>query len=453
MIIRPQPLQEKFLSSSADIVLFGGAAGGGKTWAIVMDSTRGIKIPDFRATIIRKSYAQIFESGALWDEAKKLYLPLDAQPFKTPKPRFLFPSGAEINFKHSSREEDVEHNFQGLQSDIIYIDELATGFSKREFLYILSRLRSMTNINSYLRATCNPNPASFLRQMISWWLDENEIPDPSKSGVIRYFVVVDENFIWADTKEELQKKYNRDVLSFTFIHSNVYDNKALLEKEPKYISKLQNLSQRDQLALLQGSWAVVDNPLALFKQSNINDNRIETYDHIEAKRIVIGIDPAGSDKKSSDETGIIVAALGYDNKVYILEDNSGRYTPDNWANIVINLYDKYQADCIVIERNYGGDMASSTIISQARILGRHDIRPKQTTSSRGKEIRAEPVSMLYSNNEVIHVGYNLHELEKQMTTWVPKQTQKSPDRLDALVFAVNELSINKKRRVRALVVN
>jgi len=452
MILQPQPVQERFLSTSADVCVFGSGAGVGKTFASIMDHIRYVNIPEYQGVIIRKSYSQIFSAGGLWDEAQKLLPLFGGVPIKTPIPRFVFPSGAQISFKHSQRSSEVDLNFQGIQADVITIDEAATGFTLREFLYISSRLRSMTTINSYIRLTCNPNPASFIRKMIDWYLLPNDCPDFSKSGVIRYYIMVNGDFIWADTRQEIIDKYDRKPLSFTFIPAKLEDNQELLKREPGYKEKLQNLGEQDTLALLGGSWGIVDNPMALFKQSDINKYRIAEIDHTQLVRIVVAVDPAGSHNKTSDETGIVAVGMDRNNICYILEDQTGTYTPEQWAAKAIALYDKYQADRIVAEKNYGGDMVESTIKSQARVLGRTDIKPKLVNASRGKHIRAEPVSLLYSCGEVVHVGYDLMELETEMTTWVPLETEKSPNRLDAVVWGVAELCLTKKRRVRALTI-
>jgi hypothetical protein len=452
MIIKPQIVQEKFLTTPADVALFGGSAGGGKTFASLIDHMRWKDIENYQGLIVRKSYQQIFSAGGLWDEAKKIYPMFGGVPFKTPIPRFVFPSGAQVTFKHSGRVEDVELNFQGIQADVITIDEAANGFTLREILYIQSRLRSMTKLNAYMRMTCNPNANSFLRKMVDWYLLPDETPDFSKSGILRYYLMINGEFVWADHPQELIEKYNRNPLSFTFIPATLTDNPALLEKEPLYKEKLENLSEQDVLALLKGSWAVVDNPLSLFKQSDINKNRVSKFDHTQAVRIVVAIDPAGSHNKNSDDTGIVVVAMDANNICYVLEDATGKYTPEQWAEKAINLYDKYQADCIVAEKNYGGEMVENTIRSKARILGK-EIKPKLVNASRGKAVRAEPVSLLYASGEVKHVGYELMELEKEMCNWIPNDpTMKSPNRLDALVWGVTELCITKKRRVRAIVV-
>ncbi len=156
------------------------------------------------------------------------------------------------------------------------------------------------------------------------------------------------------------------------------------------------------------------------------------------KRIVIAIDPAVSAKKdSSDETGIIAVGKGVDDHYYILADRSGIYTPLQWAKAAIDLYYELKADKIIAEVNQGGDMVESNIRNSDR-----SITVKKIHASRGKFIRAEPVAGLYEKGEVHHVGI-LAGLEDQMTSWRPMEGGDSPDRIDALVYGVTELTSNQ----------
>jgi len=151
------------------------------------------------------------------------------------------------------------------------------------------------------------------------------------------------------------------------------------------------------------------------------------------ERIVVGIDPATTSNKNSDETGIIIAGR-CNNEYYILDDISGRYTPDEWATKAIEFYYRYNADKIICETNNGGDLVEQIIrnIDNA-------VSYKKVTATRGKILRAEPISALYEQKKVHHVGY-FSELESQMVTYTGDIKQKSPDRLDALVWALTELS-------------
>lgn len=149
-------------------------------------------------------------------------------------------------------------------------------------------------------------------------------------------------------------------------------------------------------------------------------------------RIIVAVDPAGTSTKKSDETGIVVLGVADDN-VYILEDQSGVYTPAAWARRVSSMYEKWGANYVVAEKNYGGDMVKSTLNNADESMP-----VRLVTSRQGKFVRAEPVVAKYEQNKVHHVGY-FPELEAQMTGWTQKSPD-SPDRLDALVHGVTDLA-------------
>ena len=159
-------------------------------------------------------------------------------------------------------------------------------------------------------------------------------------------------------------------------------------------------------------------------------------------RVVIAIDPAVTTNKESDMTGIVVAGIDVNGIAYVLGDYTDRLSPQGWAAKAIELYHKYEADRIVAEVNQGGDMVKTTIHGEDETVPFRAVR-----ASRGKYARAEPVSALYERGLVKHVanpsdGATLNELETQMRTWEPLGSIGSPDRLDALVWALTDLSLN-----------
>ena len=174
---------------------------------------------------------------------------------------------------------------------------------------------------------------------------------------------------------------------------------------------------------------------ALFNSSNIEQNRVDVLP--EMQRIVVSIDPAVTSKSSSDETGIIVAGRGIDNHYYILDDKSGIFSPDVWIKRAIELFYKYEADRIVCEVNNGGDLIEKLLRIQDTNVPYTSVR-----ATRGKILRAEPVSSLYERNLVHHHKY-FKELEEQMCSYTA-DTIKSPDRLDALVWALTNLQSSGK---------
>lgn len=221
------------------------------------------------------------------------------------------------------------------------------------------------------------------------------------------------------------------------VHGKTGDNYFLPQS---YLSELQR-TLTDRMFRQECLAEILDdNPYALFQMSHINRDRVQRRP--ELRRIVVAVDPAISANEDSDETGIIVAGLGFDNHAYILEDCTvSSATPEEWRRAVIGAYEKWEADRIVAEVNQGGDMVEHVLRS-----GRPETRIPpilKIRASKGKAIRAEPVAAFYERGEVHHVGTHLH-LERQMTEWDPVNSKKSPDRLDALVWAITELLVGYK---------
>jgi predicted phage terminase large subunit-like protein len=176
---------------------------------------------------------------------------------------------------------------------------------------------------------------------------------------------------------------------------------------------------------------------ALWQRAWIDAQRVDKAPDL--RRIVVAIDPAVSTNEGSDETGIVVAGRGADGRLYVLEDLSGRYGPDEWARRAVGAYRRWQADRIVAEKNQGGDMVELTV----RSVDPH-ISFKAVHASRGKVTRAEPFSASYEQGKVSHVGAGLAILEDQMCAFTSDfdrgQAGYSPDRVDALVWALTELA-------------
>lgn len=270
--IRPQPgPQEAFLSSPADIVIYGGAAGGGKTYAILMEPLRHIGNRDFGAVIFRRESVQIMNEGGLWDTAMSIYPLIGGAPRGQPKPTFKFPSGARVTFAHLNLEADVL-GWQGAQVPLICFDEL-THFTRSQFFYMLSRNRSTCGVRPYVRATCNPDADSWVAELISWWIDQTTgLPIPQRSGVIRWFVRVADVLRWADSPEELAAAHGveiTDCKSLTFVAASIHDNKALMEADPGYLANLKSLSRVERERLLGGNWKIKPAAGLYFKRHEV----------------------------------------------------------------------------------------------------------------------------------------------------------------------------------------
>jgi len=181
---------------------------------------------------------------------------------------------------------------------------------------------------------------------------------------------------------------------------------------------------------------------AIWDRQIIHENRREQVP--EMGRILVGVDPAISAQDGSNEHGIIVAGVGTDNRGYVIEDCTTTGNPRKWAQRAIAAYDRHEADGIVIEVNQGGDMVKHTLQSERPHLPIIEVR-----ATKGKHVRAEPIAALYHGGKVSHVG-QFEELESQMVQMTPAgyEGTGSPDRVDALVWALTELFPKMLRKVR-----
>lgn len=265
--IRPQAgPQLTFLASSADIAIYGGAAGGGKTWALLLEPMRHVYNGDFGAVFFRRTTVMIRNEGGLWDESGKLYPLLGGRP-KEHVLEWRFPSGAAVSFAHLEHDKNVL-DYQGSQIPLICFDEL-THFSQKQFWYMVSRNRSMCGVRPYIRATCNPDADSWVAKFIAWWIDENTgLAIPERSGVVRWFVRINDKLIWADTPEALEEQHpGIPPKSVTFIAASLTDNKALMEADPGYLANLMALPTVERERLLGGNWKIRPAAGLLFKRS------------------------------------------------------------------------------------------------------------------------------------------------------------------------------------------
>ena len=264
--------QTEFMKCEADICIFGGAAGGGKSYALLLDALRHVDNPDCGAVFFRRTNPQITAEGSLWDTAQELYMQLGASQRQSPSRDLTFPhptnpdkKGYKVTFS-SMQHEKNKYDFQGSQIPVLMFDEV-TQFSKTQFMYLVGRNRSTCGIKPYVRATCNPDKTSWIRAFIDFWIDDNGFAIPERSGVLRYLCVADDKENWFDSREEAIKQFpDIPPLSITFIPSKLSDNKILMEQDPLYLAKLMSLSKLDRQRLLDANWNVVASSGMYFKQ-------------------------------------------------------------------------------------------------------------------------------------------------------------------------------------------
>lgn len=181
-----------------------------------------------------------------------------------------------------------------------------------------------------------------------------------------------------------------------------------------------------------------DTPGALWKREYF-EHRVSAADCV---RIVVGVDPAVSSGERADDTGIVVAGIGRDGHGYVLADETCHATPDGWAKRVARAYNQWQADCVAVEINQGGDLVAQVLKAAQANLPIRAVR-----ASRGKFTRAEPIALLYEQGRIHHCG-TFPALEDECCTWLPGASD-SPDRVDSLVWALTELKLGEGVGVRA----
>ena len=239
--VRPQPKQALFLSNSADICIYGGARGGGKTTGMLMEASRHSRNKKFGVVWFRRSMPEIIREGGVWDEAHKLWS--WCAKFNENEHTLRFYNGARITFAQIQYDQSTSE-WLGAQIGLLCFDQLET-FSEKQFFDLLAANRSMSGVRPYVRATCNPEPgwlcdfAPEKTGFLSYWISEDGYADLSKIGKIRYFVRRDGQLFWADTAQELIDKYpGEQPKSVSFIVSTVFDNQILLQQNPEYLASL-----------------------------------------------------------------------------------------------------------------------------------------------------------------------------------------------------------------------
>lgn len=325
--LQPQPgPQVAFACTPADIAVYGGAAGGGKTWSLLFEPLRHIENPRFSTVTFRRTFPQITNEGGLWDESALMYPMVSAEP-KVSVLEWEFPSGATARFAHMQHEDDV-HQWQGAQVPLINFDEL-THFTERQFFYMLSRNRSMCGVKPYVRATTNPDANSWVKTFCGPWVDRGFKGKRAKSGEIRYFVRREGQIVWVPQGTPRSK-------SVTFIFASVYDNKKLLEANPEYLDNLMALPLVDQERLLHGNWDIVESG-NMFKAEWLVPC---LFPDVRFRRLIRYWDLAGTKKEDTrkkhdpDYTAGLLLGKGYDGIYYILDCILARDTPGRISELI-----------------------------------------------------------------------------------------------------------------------
>lgn len=415
-------------SDATHCMLFGGSRSG-KTFLTVRNIVlRALKAPNSRHAILRFRFNHI-KSSIIYDTFPKVmsiaFPDVEWQLNKTDWFAIL-PNGSEIWFGGLDDKERVE-KILGNEYVTIYLNECSQ-ISYPSVQIVLTRLAQKVYVNVQGIEQVPLKPRMFY-----------DCNPPSKGHwTYRLFIKKED----PDSRTPLRRPSN-----YVSFQMNPKDNEQNLSDE--YLETLESMSTKLRKRFLEGEFTD-DNPNALFKDETFDKWRAEEVPQL--LRVVVAVDPSGSDgDEGNDAIGIVVAGLGIDGNVYVLEDCTINAAPTVWGNVAVTAFDRHKADVVVGEVNYGGAMVKYVIQTS-----RPHTPFMQVTASRGKHVRAEPISVLYEDGKVRHVGY-FKELEDELLDFSTTgfTGDKSPNRADALVWAISALMpkiLGKKKEIKQVTV-
>lgn len=400
------------LRSDATHIALGGGSRSGKTFLLLRAVLiRALREPNSRHAVFRFTFNSIKASiinDTLPKVIKLCFPELPTADSMMNKTDFFMtlPNGSEVWFGGLDSKERSE-KVLGQEFATIYFNE-ASQIPYGSMLLALTRLAQKTKVLK-LKSYTDFNPPS------------------KRHWTYQRFIMKRDPF----SKMAVERPQD-----YGFYLINPADNTQNLDEG--YIRLLESMPTKERNRFLLGQFAD-DADGALWTDELLHQQRHLGGDDLpQWLRIIIAVDPSGCsgpEDTRSDEIGITVIALGTDSKAYVLEDLSARYSPESWGKVVAEAFDRHNADRVIGEKNFGGDMVRAIIHA-----ANPDIPYREVNASRGKVVRAEPVAALYEMGKVIHVGY-FTELEDQMCSMNQSGYVglKSPDRLDSLVWGITEL--------------
>lgn len=417
--LTPKQAEQRDLAASnaRHILAFGGSRSG-KTFGFCRCiAIRALMANASRHLIARLHNIDVRQSVLMdtWPTMMRLCFPGLEGEINRSDQVFKFPNGAEVWFGGLDDKERVE-KILGKEYATIYVNE-ASQVSFETITTLRTRLAQKVR-------KAGPRPQYL---PLKAYYDLN--PVGRRHWSYREFV--------EGVRPETGEKHR--LFKSAYLQMNPTDNPNL---PPEYLEELQNLPERARTRFLEGNY-LSEVPNTLWPIERLSATRVEEAP--ELRRIVVAVDPSGSDGAGGDAQGIIVAGKGVNGEAYVLEDLSCRLSPSGWASRAVEAYHRWGADCLLAEVNFGGAMVESTIKTVDPL-----VKFKPLRASRGKHVRAEPVAALYEETggrpaRAHHVGA-FPDLEDQLSSFTTEgyQGAGSPDRADALVWALTELMLGDR---------
>lgn len=437
---QPQPKQEVAtrLAGQVDDLLYGGAAGGGKTeWLIEYVAAQMEAHPYNRGVIFRRVFPSLARTivprakQKLWARAK----------WNGQEHTFTFPNGSVLELA-SLQYEDSVLDHQGAEYGVVAFEEI-TEFSQPQVEYMIGRLRSPNEgIRPHMVATTNPGGRGH-KWVKRWWVKPlaDDLPFEKLENGQELPVKVEPYVPWRPAASEDQPKPRMRV----FVPATLADNPKLLERDPDYVNRLRANSNRAlRKAYEEGDWDAIDAVEgALWTGEDLDGGRVRLSP--PSQRRVVALDPSDGDE-GGDGFGVAVASRGRDGCMYQEASYEWRMSPRKMAEAAVGLYHHVGADALVVEKNHGGKW-------MLEVLRQVDpyVNLIVVWASDGKRTRAEPVAALYEYDSDALLKYRARivgfqdELEAELTDTNFRDGEPSPNRLDAMVWAATELMLGQRQ--------
>ena len=416
----------RLLGGPATYILLRGGARSGKTFLIIRAIVyRCLMAPGSRHAVFRFRFNHLKHSVIFDTFPKVMRLCFEGLPFRLSQTDWYveFPNESKIVFAGLD-EKDRTERVLGTEYASVLLNEISQ-------ISYSARNKAITRLAQKVQISHGPRKGQSLAL--------KEYCDANPSGTSHWSYK-----IWMKGAEPTSGAALANPVDYATIQMNPADNRANISDE--YIAQLETLPEKDRRRFLMGEFsAAVDN--ALWTQDLLDENRIAASQLPDLARVVVAVDPSGGEgpeDKRADEVGIVVAGVDKAGIGYVLEDLSGHYGPEGWARAAITAYDRWSADKIVAERNFGGAMVESTIRTVRKMAP-----VKLVTASRGKSQRAEPIAALYEQRLIKHLGVFV-DLEDELCNFSTAgyQGEKSPNRGDSLVWAATELMVEARAGIR-----
>lgn len=400
--LRPNPgPQEAYLSTAADIAFYGGAAGSGKTFATVLDPLRHIHRKGFTAVVLRRTSDRLQGGGSVWSESQGIYPLFGGVPRESPSLMWRWPSGAMLQMLHLQYEKDV-HSHQSKQYAAIYFEEVCE-FTARQFWYLYSRNRTTCGIRPYVRGTCNPDPDSFVRKMIDWWIGSDGLPIAERSGVLRWFIRgEDDALVWFDSKEEAQEAFpDEEAISFTFIAASLADNP---KGDPTYAAKLKAMTRVERERLLGGNWNIRAHAGDYFKRRwfcivDPDDPILDEVTRWTRAWDLAATEPSEKNPDPDWTAGALVGTTA-DGAIVIRDMERFRAGPGQVESAMVRLATQDGSGCAVSVWQDPGQAGKSQVSHQRALLRRHGCVLEAEPATSNKETYAKLWSPVAERGEV-----------------------------------------------------